>query len=374
MINPSDFYKTLIDNKFNFYTGVPDSLLKSLCAYIDDNVGSENHIIPANEGNSIGIASGHYLATGNAAVVYMQNSGLGNAVNPLTSLSHKDVYKIPMLLIIGWRGEPGKKDEPQHMVKGAITKQLLEIMDIPYLELEALSNFKDVVLQATKIINDQKTPCALLVKAGTFLDYSSVNKVKKTESLLRRDFFLEKLITSISPSDLVISTTGKTSRELYEIRRAKGEVSADFLTVGSMGHCSSIALGVALKTSNKKVICIDGDGAMLMHMGAIPIISKNSPGNFIHILLNNYSHESVGGQSTSIDTINMESFALSCGYKSYSLISNEADLGKLKDLISMGKGPLMIEVRLCLGSRDDLGRPKEKPQENKELFMAKCKR
>lgn len=284
MIEPSSFYNELKKEEIDFFVGVPDSLLKNFCSFVDDNIEKDNHIIAANEGNAISIASGYHLATKKIPVVYMQNSGLGNCINPLTSLADKEVYSIPMLLIIGWRGEPGKKDEPQHLKQGRITREQLKILDIDYFVIDENTDEKSCLEKVIKRINKNSSPVAILVRENTFKKYKLKNK-QKTIYKLKREEAIEEIINLSNDSDIFISTTGKTSRELYEIRKNKGDAQKDFLTVGSMGHVSSIALGVAIGLKKQRVICLDGDGSLIMHLGSLPIIGAISPKNLIHVIL-----------------------------------------------------------------------------------------
>jgi phosphonopyruvate decarboxylase len=299
MIFPRDFYEGLQKTGIDFFTGVPDSLLKDMCAYITDKTAEDKHIIAANEGNAIGIASGYYLATGKPGMVYMQNSGIGNAVNPLVSLADEAVYDIPILLLIGWRGEPDKKDEPQHVKQGEITLGLLEIMGIPYAILSVESDdFNPVLNTVTEHFARKKSPFAVVVKKGVFEKYTPGGE-KETNYEMSREDALKIVVKELDGSEIIVSTTGKTSRELFEFREEFNQShKKDFLTVGSMGHASQIAFGIALAKPERRVICIDGDGAFLMHMGGIPIIADGAVENFKHIVINNGSHESVGGQPT----------------------------------------------------------------------------
>lgn len=364
MISPETFIDSLRKKKINFFCGVPDSLLKNLCACIDYNVDKNSHIITANEGNAIALAAGYHLATGKTGLVYMQNSGLGNSVNPLASLTDPEVYNIPVLLVIGWRGEPGIKDEPQHIKQGRISEKQLEILEIPYIILSAQSNVEEVLSFAFNELENKKSPVAILVKADTFSAYKSRKKIPIDYPLSREEAL--RIILKLSGSkDLFVSTTGKTSRELYELRIERKEIQKDFLTVGAMGHTSSIALGVALGRPDKRVICIDGDGSVLMHMGALPI----KPPNLIHIIINNASHESVGGQPTVAGNIDFRSLAISCGYSGCFTAEDADSLASVWKKMEKVPGPVMLEIRVKQGSRDNLGRPSNTPVENKKNFM-----
>lgn len=370
MVSPELFIRTLESNGVKFYAGVPDSLLKNVCAYITDNSSIENNLITANEGTAIGVAAGHYLATRELPLVYMQNSGLGNTVNPLLSLADEKVYSIPMILMIGWRGEPGVHDEPQHVKQGEVTLPLLDTMGIPYL---VLSDDETVAAsQIGKIVTDCKNlgrPHAIVIKKGTFGSYKLQNKASNDNPLCREEAL--KLVTGLLPKDaIVVSTTGKLSRELYEYRdEMKESHEKDFLTVGSMGHSSSIALGIALVRPDRKVCCFDGDGAFIMHMGALTNIGNLKPQNYIHVLFNNGAHESVGGQPTLGFNINVEAIARACGYTHAVSVNNESDIKKAISEALSNRGPSLVEIKVSINSRDNLGRPKTTPQQNKEAFM-----
>ena len=368
MIEPSSFYNELKKEEIDFFVGVPDSLLKNFCSFVDDNIEKDNHIIAANEGNAISIASGYHLATKKIPVVYMQNSGLGNCINPLTSLADKEVYSIPMLLIIGWRGEPGKKDEPQHLKQGRITREQLKILDIDYFVIDENTDEKSCLEKVIKRINKNSSPVAILVKENTFKKYKLKNK-QKTIYKLKREEAIEEIINLSNDSDIFISTTGKTSRELYEIRKNKGEAQKDFLTVGSMGHVSSIALGVAIGLKKQRVICLDGDGSLIMHLGSLPIIGAISPKNLIHIILNNCAHESVGGQPTVANEIDFEKLSSALNYKNFFQSSNVKQINDCWSQLIDREGPSLFLINIKSSSRKDLGRPESSPIENKESFM-----
>lgn len=368
MINPKHFCNELAEKGIDFFCGVPDSLLKNLCDYIDQEYSSEQHIITANEGNAVALAMGKYMGNGNPCVVYMQNSGLGNAVNPITSLADPEVYSIPMLLIIGWRGEPGLKDEPQHVKQGQITEQQLKIMDIPYLVINQESDFSDDLNSLLETMTVQNRPVALLVKKSTF-SAPNINKTAESEYNLKREDALSILLDTFAKDDIIISTTGKTSREVFELRKARGELPSDFLTVGGMGHTSSIAMGVALAAPTKRVIAIDGDGSMLMHMGALPIIGNQASQNLIHIVLNNQCHESVGGQPTVAGNIDIKAIALASGYKRYACASEASSIADVLQQLDNQLGPILFEIKIAAGSRANLGRPTSSPIENKTAFM-----
>jgi len=369
-LNPEEFYNEIMSQGVELFTGVPDSLLKEFCLVVEDRTSRKQHIITANEGNAVALACGHFLAKQSIPLVYMQNSGLGNAINPLLSLSDPDVYSIPLLLMIGWRGEPGVKDEPQHVKQGKIQIELMEAMDIP---CEIFSNdshdFKQKITKCIKLAKDENRPTALLIKKGTFGKYNKTVLLDENQ-LMKREEALEIILDNLSDETIVVSTTGKTSREIFEIREKNNQShEKDFLTVGSMGHCSSIALGIALSKPHRQVVCIDGDGAMLMHLGSLTSIADLKPNNFRHILMNNEVHESVGGQSTVAKNINLSEIVESFEVSDIFFAESPVELKhKVSEFLSSSK-PSFLEVKIQPGSRDDLGRPTIKPVENKVSFM-----
>ena len=369
-IKPTDFYDQLASHGVEFFTGVPDSLLKEFCLCIDDFIPRGKHIITANEGNAVALAAGYYLAQKSLPLVYMQNSGLGNAVNPLLSLCDPDVYSIPMLVMIGWRGEPGVKDEPQHTKQGKVQLKLLESMDIPY---EIISKdddqFEMKISSVVETAKNESRPAVLLIKKGTFEKYSKEIK-KFDDQRMKREKTLEIVLENLDDNAIVVSTTGKTSREIFEIREKRGQShEQDFLTVGSMGHCSSIALGIALAKPHRQVVCIDGDGAMLMHLGSLTSIASLKPKNFRHILVNNEVHESVGGQETAAKNLDLSAIVEAMGssktFKAKTPTELKANITDFMECV----GPSFLEVKIRPGSREDLGRPTIKPVYNKENFM-----
>ena len=369
MIQPKDFIEKLRAGGVEFFAGVPDSLLKNFCAYITDNNAREKNIIAANEGGAVGLAAGYHLATGKTGCVYMQNSGEGNAVNPLISLMDADVYKIPLLLIIGWRGEPGVHDEPQHVKQGKVTLSLLEAMGIPYSVLD--ENWKEQTDEALYAIKETNGIYALIVRKGTFEDYKLQNQINQDWSLAREEA-IKIVVDKLREDDIIVSTTGMISRELFEYREAKGQGHAhDFLTVGSMGHASQIALGIALQKPNRRVIVFDGDGALLMHMGGLAIIGDYNPKNLVHIVLNNGAHDSVGGQPTVGQKIDVEAIAKAVGYADVILVDNQMSLMAAMNHVNNAviDGVSLINVNVRKGNRKDLGRPTTTPQQNKEALM-----
>ena len=355
----------------DFYTGVPDSQLRALCDCLMHTYGIDpkHHLIAANEGNCVGLAAGYHLATGKTPVVYMQNSGEGNIINPVASLLNDKVYAIPMIFVIGWRGEPGVHDEPQHIYQGEVTVKLLDDMDIASFIIgkdttdeeveEAMKSFRELLNKGKNV--------AFVIRKGALTCDNKV--VYKNDNKMNREDIIRH-ITAVSGSDPIVSTTGKASRELFEIREANGQGHQyDFLTVGSMGHSSSIALGVALNKPQQKIWCVDGDGAMLMHMGSMAVIGKNAPKNLVHIVINNGAHETVGGMPTVADTIDIVAAAKACGYPNamsadnFEALDNALAAAKNADCLTL------IEVKCSIGARDDLGRPTTTAIENKENFM-----
>lgn len=368
-VNPGNFFNKLKSIGISFYTGVPDSLLKEICAYITDNSIDNNHIISANEGNAIGVATGYHLATKKYPVVYLQNSGFGNIINPLTSLTDKNVYKIPMIILVGWRGEPGKKDQPQHKSMGLIQEKLLNTLNLKYeiLPDNDLDSYK-AIDRATKYMEEYSQPYIFLVRKNTFSKYE-IKLDSNNNYKFKREQILNFIMKQVNDRDIIVSTTGMLSRELYEYRYNNKQPIKDFLTVGCMGHCSSIGLGLSLEKENN-ILVLDGDGSMIMHMGALAINGYNSKSNFKHIIINNGAHDSVGGQETEGFNINMNLIAKGCGYN----VINCDDYNDEKHIkLSVTKlleetGPVFLELRCCKGSRNDLGRPPP-AIENKKIFM-----
>lgn len=360
----------------DFYTGVPDSQLRALCDYLMDKYGinPKHHVIAANEGNCAALAAGYHLATGKVPVVYMQNSGEGNVINPVASLLSDKVYAIPIIFVIGWRGEPGISDEPQHIFQGEVTLRLLENMNIKYCLVEKETTDKELalIMEEFRKVLDNGQSVAFVIRRNA-ITYDGKVKYENTNQMKREEVI--RHIVKFSGEDPIISTTGKVSRELYEIRVENGQDHHyDFLTVGSMGHASSIALGVAINKPDTKVWCIDGDGALLMHMGAVAVIGVNAPKNMVHIVLNNGAHETVGGMPTVASKINLVNMAKACGYSYAVCVNCFEDLDReLRE--AKGRGELcFIEVKCSLGARDNLGRPTTSALENKENFMEYLKK
>ena len=371
MIEIDNFVKVLLEKNVNFFTGVPDSLLKDFCAYITDNLKNESHVISSNEGSAVALAIGHYLSTETTPLVYMQNSGIGNSINPILSLASREVYGIPLVLFIGWRGEPGVKDEPQHIHQGRITEQLLHLMDIPHTILS-----KDTKLAGKQIseyidlAEETQGPVAILIRKDTFKEYK-LPTIKDRQYELTREKAVKILVDHLDKSTIIVATTGMTSRELFDYRVATGQDhKQDFLTVGGMGHANQIALGIA-KTNNK-VCCFDGDGAILMHMGSLAIIGQSKVKNMMHIVLNNGTHDSVGGQPTVARSIKLTDIALSCGYDKAVSIANEKELIRIINEYN-NTDSIFVEVNTKPGNRDGIGRPTNSPMKNKILLMERLR-
>lgn len=355
----------------DFYTGVPDSQLKALCNYLMNTYGIDknHHIIAANEGNCTALAAGYHLATGKVPVVYMQNSGEGNIINPVASLLNDKVYAIPCIFVIGWRGEPGIHDEPQHIYQGQITCDLLDLMDIENFVIDketTVDELKEQMKKYSSILDEGKNVAFVIGKNA--LTYDEKVEYRNDNEMIREEII--KHIVNVSGEDPIVSTTGKASRELFEIREANQQSHKyDFLTVGSMGHSSSIALGVAINKPDECIWCIDGDGAVLMHMGSMGVVANVNPDNFIHIVINNGAHETVGGMPTVASNMNLVEIAKACGYSYAVSVDNfddlDSELSKVKDMNKL----CFIEVKCSIGARDDLGRPTTTAIENKENFM-----
>lgn len=375
MIRPSFFVQTLRNGGVSFYSGVPDSLLKSLCAYITDHADTNSHIIAANEGAAIGLATGYHLATGKTPIVYMQNSGLGNAINPLLSLVDEEVYHIPLILLIGWRGEPGVRDEPQHIKQGKVTLELLETMGIKYTILSDKEEEAGIQLEeAFHYTSQQNTVYAIVVRKDTFDNYQ-LQQDKKEYLTLSREEAIQMVAQKAGEKALIVSSTGMISRELFEYREINGLSHAqDFLTVGSMGHASQIALGIALHQPEKIVWCFDGDGAVLMHLGSLSTVGVTGTKNLFHVVFNNGAHDSVGGQPTVAFDINIPRIAKAAGYRTTLSVEDKQQLEEALSTIDQQARPLLLEIKVKKGNRKDLGRPTIIPSDNKKNLMMFLKR
>ena len=360
----------------DFYTGVPDSQLKALCNYLMHTYGIDpkHHIIAANEGNCTALAAGYHLATGKVPVVYMQNSGEGNIINPVASLLNDKVYAIPVIFVVGWRGEPGVHDEPQHIYQGEVTVKLLEDMDIRTFVIGKETSddeIANVMVKFRKILAAGKD-VAFVIRKGA-LSYDT-KVVYANNNTMKREEIIQHIVKA-SGEDPIVSTTGKASRELFETRVANGQRHKyDFLTVGSMGHSSSIALGVAIKKPEQRIWCVDGDGAVLMHMGSMAVMGANKPKNLIHVVINNGAHETVGGMPTVAERIDLVKIALACGYPNAVCVDSFDDLDKELEAAKSRNELSLIEVKCSIGAREDLGRPTTTALENKQNFMEYLKK
>lgn len=374
MIRPEFFIEALREKGIDCFAGVPDSLLKNICAYITDHFDAAHNIIAANEGAAVGLAAGHYLATGQPACVYMQNSGEGNIINPLASLTDQEVYNIPVLLLIGWRGRPGVHDEPQHVKQGKVTTGLLNVMGVNY---EVLSKEEDKaakqIEKAAKALANKEV-FALVIEKDTFEDYKLQN-VEVNDLTMSREEAIQTVAAALSEKDCIVSTTGMISRELFEYRAAMNQGhERDFLTVGSMGHASQIALGIALAQPERRVWCFDGDGAAIMHMGSMAIVANKAPKNYVHVVFNNGAHDSVGGQPTVGLKIDLPAIAKAVGYKATYSVDGKAELESVLAKVNSFESPALLEIKVKKGNRKDLGRPTTTPIQNKEALMSFLKK
>ena len=374
MIRPEFFIEALREKGIDCFAGVPDSLLKNICAYITDHFDAAHNIIAANEGAAVGLAAGHYLATGQPACVYMQNSGEGNIINPLASLTDQEVYNIPVLLLIGWRGRPGVHDEPQHVKQGKVTTGLLNVMGVNY---EVLSKEEDKAAKqidkAAKALANKEV-FALVIEKDTFEDYKLQN-VEVNDLTMSREEAIQTVAAALGEKDCIVSTTGMISRELFEYRAAMNQGhERDFLTVGSMGHASQIALGIALAQPERSVWCFDGDGAAIMHMGSMAIVANKAPKNYVHVVFNNGAHDSVGGQPTVGLKIDLPAVAKAVGYKATYSVNSKAELESVLARVNSFESPVLLEIKVKKGNRKDLGRPTTTPIQNKDALMTFLKK
>ena len=374
MIRPEFFIEALREKGIDCFAGVPDSLLKNICAYITDHFDAVHNIIAANEGAAVGLAAGHYLATGQPACVYMQNSGEGNIINPLASLTDQEVYNIPVLLLIGWRGRPGVHDEPQHVKQGKVTTGLLNVMGVNY---EVLSKEEDKAAKqigkAVKALANKEV-FAMVIEKDTFEDYKLQN-VEVNDLTMSREDAIRTVASALGEKDCIVSTTGMISRELFEYRAAMNHGhERDFLTVGSMGHASQIALGIALAQPERRVWCFDGDGAAIMHMGSMAIVANKAPKNYVHVVFNNGAHDSVGGQPTVGLKIDLPAVAKAVGYKATYSVDSKTELGSILAKVNSFESPALLEIKVKKGNRKDLGRPTTTPIQNKDALMTFLKK
>ena len=369
MIEAKDFVRWLDEEGVNFFAGVPDSLLKEFGTYVHQELPPERHLIAANEGNAVAVAMGYHLRTGSTPLVYLQNSGIGNTVNPLLSLVDPDVYAIPMVLLVGWRGQPGVKDEPQHVKQGRVMTTMLDGMDINWTVVPTDAvEARQLVVEAIQDARERLAPHVLLVEKGTFASVSTLSK--SVVDFPTREEVVVEVATAIGTGVPIVSTTGMLSRELFEYRAQNGlDGSFDFLTVGGMGHASSIALGIGLAAPDDEVWCLDGDGALLMHMGSLGVAGDHAPRKYFHVVFNNEVHDSVGGQPTSITAVDIPALASSCGYVWTGRCETVSEVRSLIESMRAAGGPSLLEVRVRPGSRSDLGRPTRTPRESRAAFM-----
>lgn len=370
MLDVKAYYEHLQALGIDFFAGVPDSLLKDICAYITTHTPPDRHIIAANEGGALALGVGYHLATGQVPLIYMQNSGLGNVVNPVLSIADPEVYAIPMLLMLGWRGEPGVKDEPQHIKQGRVMLAMLDAMEMPHYVIDGndINVAKSQVRQAIHQAQGELRPVALIIRKGTFGPY--VYQDRERVLPLSREEVIQGIAGALHPRDVVVATTGMPSRELFECRErlAQGH-DKDFLMVGGMGHASHVALGIALRHPDRQVICVDGDGSVLMHMGALAINGAAACANFKHIVLNNAAHDSVGGQPTVADRVDLPAVAKAVGYRQAIRAGGAEEIAAAISALRQLEGPAFLEIQIRKGARKDLGRPTSSTFENKAGFM-----
>jgi len=369
-LSPAGFSDILSANGVDFYAGVPDSLLKDFCGYVADHHPAKKHVITANEGSAVAMGAGYHMATGKVPLVYLQNSGLGNVVNPILSLASPEVYGIPMILLVGWRGEPGRKDEPQHRTQGKLMPGMLAAMDVPF---EIVPDYEDgakeVVESALAQARSRSTPFALVVRKNTFSKYTFQREASDYQ--MTREEAIKCVLVAAGEYDPVVSTTGFSSREVFELREEMGQDhSRDFLTVGSMGHASAIAAGIAIAKPSRNVVCIDGDGALAMHLGNALTVGLQGLPNYVHVLINNGLHDSVGGQPTGMFGVDFEAISKGMGYTHYALAETPEEIqAAFAACQSNRTGASMLEIRTKGGARSGLGRPTTTPVENKDAYM-----
>lgn len=372
MVSALHFLNLLKDSGVGNFYGVPDSLLKALSLELEKEIPNTSHTICANEGAAVASAVGDFLGSGKLPVVYLQNSGLGNSINPLLSIADESVYSIPILLLIGWRGEPGKADEPQHLKQGEVTASLLDVMGIPWIPITE-TDFDNWEVRLKNLIEkslSEHKPVAVLVGKG-FLDLSDENPRSLGQNDLEtRESALEAAIELIPPSDLVVATTGMLGRELYELRRKKSEERLDFLNIGGMGHASSIALGLAIVQPERNIWVLDGDGAAIMHLGSLAVIGNQKPVNLKHLLFNNHVHDSVGGQPTAANSVDFQKLANSVGYEVVPSAKRQEEIATSVRYLCESDGPSFLEILVRPGSRPELGRPAEAPRVLSERFIS----
>lgn len=371
MVRPAEALAAFERAGVTFWTGVPDSLLASFCRRVEETSSERSHVIAANEGGAIAVATGHHLATGEVCGVYLQNSGLGNTINPLVSLADPSVYGIQMVLLIGWRGEPGTRDEPQHVRQGEMTLSMLEVLGVPARVVSTDGHrFGDDVDWAVSTARERCGPVALVVPAGTFDAHEERSRSGDGTALPLREDALAAVAEALVQDVAIVATTGKTARELYELRKRTVGPHGDFLSIGSMGHASQIALGIALARPDQRVCIFDGDGAAVMHLGSLAVIGEHAPPNLTHVLFNNQAHESVGGQPTPTHRLDFPRMALAAGYRRAESVQGVPSIPAAVARLLDKDGPALLEIRIRQGSRPDLGRPNETPAENRERFMS----
>ncbi len=372
MIAPEAFVERLAGDT-PFFTGVPDSLLKHLGTHLEVGLPAHQHVIAANEGAAVGLAIGHHLRTGGVPVVYLQNSGIGNTVNPLLSLADPDVYGIPMVLVIGWRGQPGVKDEPQHVKQGRVMTALLDAMEIPFIVLpQEQSAALEAATKARETALTESGPVAILVEAGSFgPPETGVTATPLADALASREEALVAFADAVGDDAVIVCTTGMLGREMFEYREAHPRPEMrDFLCVGGMGHASSIAEGIALADPDADVWAFDGDGALLMHQGTLAVVAKSASTNFFHVVFNNGVHDSVGGQPTAIASVDVPALAEASGYRGASRVRAVSDIADAVAQARVTGGPYLIEIQVRPGNREGIGRPTRTPQQSKHAFMA----
>lgn len=372
-MNTETFAEYLAE-RVDFFAGVPDSLLKDLVTALKDRVPPGRFRVAADEGAAVALAAGHFLATGRVGAVYLQNSGLGHALNPALSLNDPLVSAIPIVLLVGWRGRPGQKDEPQHIRQGQVSEDLIRAAFIPLGILPAEEKEARVTLdQALEKALERRGPVALLIEKGTFEPYSPKSKDPGPAGPAR-EAAIEALLEAAGERARLVATTGMISRELYELREKRGQGhERDFLTVGAMGHASQIALGLALARPDEKFICLEGDGALLMHLGGLATIGTSEAENFVHVVLNNQAHDSVGGQPTVAGGCDLPALARACGYSRAESVADLAEIGPLMSEFIKGPGRFFLEIKVARGARPDLGRPGQSPDDNARAFAQALK-
>lgn len=368
MLSCNDFYKLCKKYSFNFFAGVPDSTFKSWMSFLEKNNDKLTNIPTVNECEAVAICSGYHLSTGKIGVLYMQNSGLGKTVNPITSLCDPAVYSIPILLMIGWRGEPGTKDAPQHHKMGPITLDLLETLGIAYEIITSdINDLEKTLKKAKEYMEKNKQPFALVIRKGIFEKLEE--KPEKQTDRPSREEAIQTILKTLNGDEILVSTTGKISREIFENRSDKKDCIHDFYNIGAMGCAQSIALGIALNKKDKKIFVFDGDGSVLMQMGGLATIGHYQPENFYHIVFDNQAHDSTGGQPTCSDTVSFNEIAKACNYKSAQVVEDKKSIENTVKNMLKNKGPSMLIIKVKKGARNNLGRPTMSQKEHKKKFM-----